>query len=300
MAIAFPPVYLSCAAANDSGGSAAEPRAWRLSPDRVLDLRDVALGVEESRAGVGCRYLIDHLAGGGGNDVDEDGYVSKLVDLEKFVDRFAEWGKHEAVRDWRTRLARCRRAIAALRTKGDHKSANVLMVAYGPRDPSATDLYTVMGPELSALAKYVDAVEAKRLEMAREEARSPANGVWKIASKIDETGRLVWEWFKLPKDAPVDMHDFGAKLERAKKSITSDDALRAATAAFADPVVVRKDDEGVLAFEARKATRKERQAAHKERLDAFLREVKSEARAMLLDAERRYWAVWLTVATERA
>lgn len=302
MAIAFPPVYLACAAANDAGGGSSETKQWRLSPDRVLDLRDVALGVEESRAGVGCRYLIDHLAGGGGSpEADEDGYISKLADVEKFIERFGDWGKHEAVRDWRGRIARCRRALAALRKRGDHKSANVLMVAYGPRDAcaAATDVLSGWPRELAALAKYVDAVEVKRLEMAREEARRPPStgsfGHWFALRNSDEK--------RVPKLGEVrgpviDIVDYQERYARAERAITSGDALRVAIAAFPEPVVVRRDGEGVLSFEARKASRKERQEAHKEKLDSFLREVRGEARHMLYDAERRYYERWLENAVE--
>ncbi len=312
MAIAFPPVYMACAA-NDTdggGGSGGEPRgAWRLSPDRVLDLRDVAMGVEEGRAGVCCRYLIDQLAGGGTTEVDDDGYVHHLDDLERFVERYGEWGKYgpegTIVRDWRSRLARCRRALAKLRRGGDHRSVSVLMVAYGHPDPAARDLFLAFGPELATLARYVDAVEVKRLELAREEARRPSSagsfGHWFACRNFEK------KWEPLPpeersrpaEEAPIRIDDYRARYERAERLVSSGEALRAALAPFAEAAPAKLEGEGVLAFEARKAARKARQEAHKERLDAFRLEVRSEARALLSDSERRYYQAWLDVPTER-
>jgi hypothetical protein len=128
-----------------------------------------------------------------------------------------------------------------------------------------------LGMELASLARYVDVVESKRQEMVRDEARRMAGGV-------------------------VDMALYRARLARADRILTSGDALSAALAPFVEGVPVQASGEGVLAFEARKAARKERQAAHKERIQGFLREVRGEAREMLVGAERRYWISWLASA----
>jgi hypothetical protein len=269
MAIAFPPEFFT----GVGHGGETSGREWRLAPDRIQDLRDVAMGIEEGRSGVCCRYLIDHIAGGGGNEVDDDGYVHRLADLEKFVDRFVDWGKHEVVRDWRNRIARCRRAMTRLRNAGDHRSADVLMVAYGHPDPAAAHLVAILGRDLAPLARYVDLVEAKRQEMVREEARRAVGGV-------------------------VDMGLYRAKLARADRILTSMDALSAAVAPCVEPAAARGPDEGVLAFEARKVARRERLDAHKDRVEGFLREIRGEAREMLVGAERKYWVAWLASASE--
>jgi hypothetical protein len=133
----------------------------------------------------------------------------------------------------------------------------------------------ILGPELASLARYVNVVEAHRQEMIRDEARTRPGAV-------------------------VSMAEYKERFARADRILTSGDALADALRPFHEAVIERADGEGVLSFEARKAARKERQAAHKDRVDGFLREVRTEAREMLFDAERKYRAAWLKSATDEA
>lgn len=170
MAVATPETFLS--SVRRFRPKEEDYKTWRLPHDHIVDLRDVARGVEESNVGVCCSYLIDHLTNSGQNDIDsEDGYVNHLSAVERFCDQFEVW--NVAVDSWRKRIMRCRRAIQRMYQNGDHKHAGVLHVVYGHIDPLIKafpkKFIDVLG-ELAPLARYTDAVEVKRQEMARLEA----------------------------------------------------------------------------------------------------------------------------------
>lgn len=233
----------------------------RLSPSHVQTLRDVAQGVEESKVGLACRYLIDTIPSGEG--IDPDGYIHHLEELERFCDRENVWA-HPTVITWRNGIRRCRRTLARLRDKGDHQTPNVLMVAYGYPDPNAHELITFFGRELAPLVKYVDTVEVVRQKMIREE--------------ILTLGR--------PFEArrSVDL------------AISSGDALRSALVPFSEPGVAPREEEGKLALEARREERSARKQAHEERRNAFILAAKRDAFQMLVGAEQAYWSTWLKSA----
>jgi hypothetical protein len=274
MVLAFPEVYRASVQRVEGPGN--NDNAWRLPPARAQELRDVASGVEESNAGVCCRYLLDSLAVDGSPDIDFDGYVHHLEAAERFVDRYGDYGKIPLVATWRARIGRTRRAIARLRLSGDHTSANVLYVAYGPPDPSSVDLIEWLGRELAPLGRYVDAVERLRLEMAKQEALA--------STRVDAD------------DGPVSLGLHRARLARADRCLSSADALRAALSPFREPAVVPIAGEHLQATEARREARRERQRAYGAQRDAFFLEVKIEARRMLLSAERLFYVAWLASA----
>lgn len=276
MAVAVPSVYLAVSRPvkerTNTRNANDDVDTWRLPPNHVLDLRDVATGVEESNAGVCCRYLIDHMSSTSSPDVDaEDGYVHRLHEIERFVERYGDFGKIPFIASWRNRITRTRRALERLRHRGDHRHADVLMVAYGQPDPFASMLAGPLGRELANLARYTDAVELRRIELVRI-----------------ETARLA--------DAQGDVIDLArrrAQFEWASKAISSGDAVRHALAAFHEAPCTPLEGEGRLAFEARKEARKERQRAHDAKREAFLLDTKVDARRMLVRAERAYHDAWL-------
>ncbi len=318
MAATVSRVYLASVQHGRSEGGDTDRTYYRLSEDREQDLRDVALGVEETNAGVCCRYLVDQLAGGGGHaDVDDDGYVHHLEAVERFVERYGDFGKHRLVRDWRNRMARCRRALARLSLAGLHRHVSVLHVAHGQPDPLARQFPELdsWGP-LASLARYTDAVERVRLEMARAEAASRARasayvpaaerpenrsspgallgGLREAVAQMGETHEI----FRLaakhaPKGTPrrstvtreegavlFDLERHRGVVAHAERAISSGDALRHALA-------------GIHGSDEDKAHR----AKEKDRRAAFVLEVKLEARRMLSDAEEAYHAAWYRSAT---
>lgn len=288
MAVAFPKVYLAAVRPEHNGRKGGEERPWRLPPNHVQDIRDVALGVEESNAGVCCRYLLDTLAGGGSADVDEDGYVNHLHDVERFVERYGDFGKIPAIVTWRHRLRRSRRTITLLRAEGDHRSADVLLVAYGHPDPSTAHLVPLLPREHANLARYTDAVELKRIDLVRA-----------------ETSKLAARW-----EAQGDVVRLAARrelFERASRVISSGDGLRLGLEAFTEPNVARgfilleavvegpprMRPESAHELEIRREARKERQKAHDSKREAFLLDVKLDAHRMLVAAEKAYHKAWL-------
>lgn len=305
MAAAVTNVYLHPVVSRHRNGQD-EHRPFRLTQARIQDIRDVARGVEESDVGVCCSYLVDTM---GGEGADYDEHALNLV--ERFVDSALDFGtetdpygtlmKHPVIRAWRGRLQRTRRTFAALRHAGDHRSADILFVAHGYPDPLARSLIDELGEKLqdcpiSALARYTDVVEEYRLLLARAEAKRSsfkpgdrylANGTLHALAVAD--GR---EPEKL-----AQLVNFSAYLEshaRADRCISSGDALRHALAVFAEPAPVQAPEEGRLAFEARRAARKERKEQHDNKRSSFLTQVRIQATKMLSRAEKAYHDAWLS------
>jgi hypothetical protein len=285
------------------GGVPADPESFRLAAHHVEVLRDVARGAEESDAGLCCSYLADVMSGEGA-DYDEHA----LTAVERFADRATEvlaidiGQSVTAVSKWRGRVLRCRRALRRLRLAGDHKSASVLLVAYGYPDPLVRQIPELarFPAEHASLARYTDAVEARRKEMVEQEARAlhppPAPGDryregGDLRGMAERDGFDPEEFAKL-----VDLGRYRDKLAWADRAIGSADALRAALAPFGEPRPPQGQDEPRHVFEARLAAARDRHAGHKARVEQFVTELKIEARRMLLTAERAYHACWLQSA----
>jgi len=285
------------------GGTSPDPESFRLAQHHVEVLRDVARGAEESDAGICCSYLADVMSGEGA-DFDEHA----LNAVERFADRATEVVAIDigqsvtAVSKWRARVLRCRRAIRRLRLGGDHKSASVLLVAYGYPDPLVRQI-----PELArflaehaSLARYTDAVEARRKEMVEQQARE-LNRFNSRADKYRVEGPFR-EMAKRDGQDPdymaevINFATYREKLAWADRAIGSSDALRGALAPYGEPRPARAPEEKQHLFEARLAVYKDRQNAHKGRVDQFVTELKIETRRMLLAAERRYHESWLCCA----
>lgn len=282
-----------------------EHRSWRLPPNHITDLRDVAKGVEETNAGVCCRYLVDQLDGSGVSaDIDEDGYVNHLDAVERFCDQYGVW-KHPTVITWRKRIDRCRRAIAMMHLTGDHKAVSVLHVVYGYPDPFVRSfpkkVLEAFG-ELASLAKYTDAVEVRRQEVARTEATEKATRFEAEVSRYEivpesaiHAAELAWM-----KDEQLESNavrhgfrpEYGADLatvirhrdyyQYALRVISSSDALRS----HINTEVEKDWDETPEHFQAQKE-------AADVRRDIIVSQIKVEADQMLVAASRRYHAAWL-------
>lgn len=249
---------------------------FRLLPQHIQDLRDVASGSEEGDAGICCSYLID-AASGEGADYDEHA----LAALERFADRALEVdigdvGWVPVVRQWRARVLRARRALRLLRERGDHQHASVLYVAHGHPDPIVAQLppLATLPSELRSLARYTATVEAWRGDMVRMRAREAAHE---------------------PPGAPSDLARHRALMSRFDHQLSSGDALRDALAPFHEPLV-RDRAEDYTDFATQVDVRKARRAAYEERRECFLADVQREALRMLSHAEAAYYAAWLTVS----
>jgi hypothetical protein len=247
--------------------------AWRLPPAHAAPLRDVAQGVEESKVGVACRYLLEGEPGH--EEIDHDGYVHRLEEIERFCDRENVWA-HPTLATWRHGISRCRRALARLRIAGEHRHAAVLMVVYGYRTPTDHELTVYFDEETAPLARYTDAVERRRLEGAHASAS---------------------EWSTGPRGPVVDLGRRRALIQWCDRAISSGDALRMGLAAFSEPACMPVPGESIAACEARREGRKRRKAAHEERRLAFVSDVRMDAHRMLVAAERAYWEAWLAVPT---
>jgi len=303
MALEVPQAFLT----KDEHHRYQEPqdRLYRLPPNHLQDLRDVARGVEESDAGVCCSYLVDSMSGEG-SDFDEHALnaLERFAEQSMTIDFVTEMFGVPVVSHWRSRIQRCRRAIARLHAQGDSRSVSILFVAYGYPDPLAKQLPELeqLGPVLGSLARYTDAVEGKRLELVKQEAaRLRAGWAGPSAMPGDDDGRWA---------AVFDLvHERDARA-RADRLIGSVDALRAALAPFAEPMPqprwvpgARHEThtevklENPMQLEGRRAARKEREAHHKERKATFVSQVWIEALKMLSGAEKAYHEAWLRSAT---
>lgn len=299
MALEVPETFLSVTPGKRAARPTEEARLFRLPPNHVLDLRDVARGVEESDVGVCCSYLVDSLSGAGA-DFDE----TALYDIERYVesaltaDYLGElFGLR--IRNWRERLLRCRRALRRMHERGETESVAVLHVAHGYPDPfvRAFPELDKFGP-IASLVRYTDAVEEKRQELVSFEARAKARNFGDRYRRSTEDGGLR----ELAENDGYDPDEFANLIDLierrdkrafADRAISSGDALRSALAPFGEPPIVRRENEAVLSFEARKASRKEREAAAREKKEAFLVRAKIEATRVLERAEKRYHEAWL-------
>lgn len=276
MALKVPETFLS----KDETRRYADPELARfhLPPNHLADLRDVARGVEETDAGVCCSYLVDSMSGEG-SDFDEhalnalERYAEQALTFEFLSETFGA----PVVASWRARIQRCRRAVAALHLAGNHTAVSVLFVAYGYPDPILRQLPDLLelGYVLAPLAKYTDAVEERRVELVRSLSLSAVRP--SVVDLVAVRERAAW-------------------LDR---TVSSGDALRAALSAFPEPPPVQKVTESYAAFEARKAARKDRELAWRERRVSFLSAVRGEALRMLSAAEKAYHDAWLRSAAPR-
>lgn len=280
---------------------------WRLPNNHVADLRDVTRGVEETDAGVCCKYLIDSMSGAG-SDFDE----IVLEAAENFCEQHHIW-EHSLVASWRDRIKRCKRAFQRMHLQGDHKHVSVLHVVYGYPDPSTRDfpkkVLDSLG-ELASLARYTDVVEVRRQEMARIEATIMSNRKTVIAPTKDlpkhwkNANDEISEWDErvqtgdensrvaIRQNLPVagapflaDVMRHREQYERALRILTSGDALRSMLA----PVSEQEDDETDEHYE-------QRQANVELKRDLFLVQVKLEAMRMLKAASAAYHRTWLVSA----
>lgn len=281
-----------------------EHSVWRLPQNHVADLRDVTRGVEETDAGVCCKYLIDSTSGAG-SDFDE----VALEDAENFCEQNHIWD-HALVGTWRERIKRCRRAFERMHHRGHHKHVSVLHVVYGYPDPMTRDFPKKMLDnlgDLASLARYTDVVEVRRQEMARLEATEVANrkviisptkdlpSHWKSANDEigewddrvqtgDEDSRVAIRQNLPVAGAPflADVMRHREQYERALRIISSGDALRSMLAPAEEQGSYEPDDH----FEQRKLNVESKR-------DLFLVQVKIEATKMLELASLFYHSAWL-------
>ena len=266
-----------------------EHRTWRLAHHHIEDLQDVARGVEETNAGVCCKYLIDQRSGIGA-DYDE----TVLDAVENFSERYGvglEWRKADpTLLTWFRRIERCRRAFAKMYGAFEHKHVAVLHIVYGYPDPSIRTLpqtFIDSLQELASLAKYTNTVEVYRQEMARQEGMRRSQ---KYSNKEQSKEEIHADAFRhnMSPDhfAPIiDIIHTRDRIHWADMAISSGDALRSmfATLKERDPIEskehyqVRKDNADV-------------------RRDTLTFQIKSEAKEMHKVASKKYHNAWLKSA----
>lgn len=282
MAIALPPDHH----ATRPHETPPEPDGYRLPGHHQRDLRDVARGVEETRAGIATRYLPE----GDGALGDHVPLAGALHDLERWCDSCQVWSRGaETGREapWRRRIERARAALHRLERAGDLRSAAVLHVAYGHPDPIVRtwthDVLRVVGePALAPLLRYTDAVEERRRAMVRaatREAMGPGPSLSPQAPA--ELGVVIRLGTWREREA---WHD---------KGTTSGDALRAALAAYHAP----KPPKGAPDAEALGRRWAEARNDHDAARASFLLRARAEAGAMLAAASRAYHAAWLAAGS---
>lgn len=284
-----------------------EHSVWRLPLHHVADLRDVTRGVEETDAGVCCKYLIDSMSGAG-SDYDE----VVLEAAENFCEQHHVW-EHKVVASWRDRIKRCKRAIERMHHRGQHKHVSILHVVFGYPDPSTRDfpkkVFDNLG-ELASLARYTDVVEVRRQEMARLEATIVSNRKIDIQPTKDlpkhwkNANDEITEWDErvqtgdedsrvaIRQNLPVvgasflaDVMRHREQYERALRIITSGDALRSMLA----PAPEQERDESDEHYEQRLVNVELKR-------DLFLVQVKIESVKMLELASRIYHTAWIESA----
>lgn len=271
-----------------------EHRTFRLPRRHQEDLRDVAHGVEETNAGVCTKYLLDATAGG--HEPDD----VHLLEVERWCDRFKIF-EHPRVASWCTRVRRTRRTLASMHAYGQSHDVAVLYVAYGPTDPLVREDGGIGKDwgELGSLARYTDAVEVRRVEMAKAEALhvSAAMVEWKPSrggvglrglhqvSAYHETVAMmaVKHGMRATSGAAVvDLLRHRERYETAMARTTSAEALRDLQGHL--PVQRPGETEGDF---------KRRQKAARGRRDVVLAQVKVEADQMLAKASGIYHSHWL-------
>lgn len=304
----------------------------RAGQRHVADLRDVARGAEESSVGLACRYLVDRtLEGAGGEEevLDDAGGVVRLrlLALERWCDANDVF-THADVVTWHRRLRRCRRALIALREAGRGFSADALMVAFGPPDPWARDLAgrKVAGDrtlgelfgrwELVALAKYTDAVEARRADLVaerwaarqawldeRERALGPAMPLAPVLRVLGQTDavRVFVRYDEWPDDrsaAEVMADEMAlprARLTHEDRATSSADAFLWAIAPNPEPRPVRRIDEDKAPYAERFRAWEGRDAERGAARAEFLLAVRRDADLLLASAMALYHDAWLRV-----
>jgi hypothetical protein len=245
-----------------SGG--AEPRSYRLSRKHLEDLRDIAHGVEEGCAGVGTRYLVDHLTEG------RDREEVSLYEAEQWCEKYDSLDRIH-VAPWRRRMERARRALERLRAREQHRSFAILHVAYGPVDPITRDwpasITTYFGRDLISLVRYTEATETARQQLVRlaafaELTRSPFSFSSHVSLRTSSYP---------PMEQMVNLTNFRKVAEREDyddQVITSGDALRYALSPIRE--------------------------LHR---PAFLTSARADAQGMLDSASRDYHDSWLQEAS---
>lgn len=280
-----------------------EHSSWRLPPNHIADLSEVARGVEETDVGMCCKYLIDSMSGAG-----SDFREVVLEDVENFCEQNEIW-EHTEVSAWRNRIKRCRRSLERLHNMGQHKTVSVLHIVYGHPDPSTREMpkkvFDNLG-ELASLARYTDAVEVRRQELARLEATAfskrhvvyaPTKDIpahWKalddesiVEQTGDEASRLAIKQGMPSNYGPflVDVMRHRELYESALRILTSGDALRSILA----PVTEQDDNETEENFNERRVNMELKR-------DVLLVQVKVDASKMLEQASRLYHQSWLASA----
>ncbi len=264
----------------------AAEKKWRLSQKHIVDLQDIARGIEEGLAGICCKYLLDQRSGVGA-DYDE----TVLDDAENFCQRVNVWGEPE-VREWRDRIQRARRALHRMRCRGDNHNVGILHVAYGFPDPAAREFPKKLVDDLQeqvSLVRYTATVENFRLEMARQEGLRRAHQ----HKRSEYPPSLLYEdAFRHNMNpiyfAPIyDIMHTRDRIEWASKAISSGDALRAMFA----PLRERGPNETKDHYMARKTSLEARR-------DAAIVKITEETSVMLEEAQKAYHAAWLASARD--
>ncbi len=310
MAVAVPNTFLS-SVREFRPREEREEKAWKLAPNHVADLKDIARGVEETNAGIATRYLIDSLSSGGLVEIDGDGYIHHLHEIEKFCDRYGVWA-HPTIITWRRRLARARRAIYRMHDAKFHKYVCVLFVVYGYPDPSTREMTKKVQDylgDMASLARYTNVVEVRRHELARNEAVQTSQRAETI--KVARTKDVPECWgdgYVKPlapteEEALTDVHRAMAvrqglnashgpalvdqmhhrdRYEYAMRVISSSDALRSILA----PAGEREDGESKEHFDQRKENVETRR-------DSLLSQIKFECTKLVEASTKAYHRAWL-------
>ena len=297
---------LGAVAASAAGAKSGEVNARHHHEVEIVDDEDECFNRigDMLAAGFSHEEIAKQVTLGGG--------ATHLLALERYCDRIrlscdrdAERGSELASFPWRgsalhERRRQGHRAMAALRrTPEGRDHAAVLHIVYGWRDTFVdtlpADIRVALGREFAPLARYTDAVEAKRLAMAKAEATRGATRPGD-RYRVDGNFRRMAERDGYTAEVFADLVDLAAYRERVAREeriLSSGDGIRYAVAAFPEPMPVHVDGESPAHWEALKEARKARRLEHEAKIDAFITAVKIDANRMLTEASLAFHAAWL-------
>lgn len=297
---------MGAVSASAAGAKGPEVNARHHREVEIIDDEDAcfdAIG-DLLAAGFSHEEIAKQVALGGG--------ATRLLAIERYCDRIrlscdrdTDRGSDLASYPWRgsalyERRRQGHRAMAALRRDAEGTAhAAVLYISYGWRDTFVdtlpADIRVALGREFAPLARYTNAVEAKRLALAKAEATRGATRPGDRYRTDDGFRRMAERSGYVP-EAFADLVNLAAyreRLAREERILSSGDAIRYAVAAFPEPMPVHVDGESPAHWEALKEARKVRRLEHEAKIDAFLTAVKIDANRMLTDASHAFHAAWL-------
>lgn len=200
---------LGASAAGEAGAKGPEVNVRHHAEIQVIEDEDECFNAigDLLAAGFSEEEIAKRIALGGG--------ATHLLALESYCDRIRLRCRKDtpaatplASRRWQASKLhedrqRCHRTMATLRREPDgHSHVAVLHIVYGWADPFVgtlpAEVRVALGREFAPLARYTDAVEAKRVELVKVETTEAATRKW-VAAPTKDPGR-AWRGVDMSTD----------------------------------------------------------------------------------------------------